>query len=121
MASNVRLTIDSILDKDRVRILISTDQRTEKDFVVTKSDLNRLLKERIEKYAEGLVFIFDDRENRVPKFLEGIDALKTIPDEFRRIPPIPKIENIEDVTIQKHKRIQDLLAKLRQRMEGLEE
>jgi len=74
---NIRLCIDSILDSERVRILVSTDGKRETPFVVTKTNLARLLRKKaIPRDAESKVYEVEDIEGKTMAYLKKIDISK---------------------------------------------
>ncbi|MFW9835518.1 MAG: hypothetical protein ACFFEK_16065 [Candidatus Thorarchaeota archaeon] len=128
--ARTRITIDSVLDRDNVRVLISTDGKTEKPVVMEKEALKELLKDRKElwtKDREGKDRLIRDIEGEVvsfeqtdtPFFTEISAAFR--PREMRKIRRrdirrdlrTPKRE-----TEDRRKKIRKIQDKLRKRMGG---
>jgi siroheme synthase (precorrin-2 oxidase/ferrochelatase) len=128
--ARTRITIDSVLDRDNVRVLISTDGKTETPVVMEKEALKELLKDRKElwtKNREGKDRLIRDIEGEVVSF-EQTDTpffieISTIvrPREVRKIRRrdirrglrTPKRE-----TEGRRKKIRKIEEKLRKRMGG---
>jgi siroheme synthase (precorrin-2 oxidase/ferrochelatase) len=128
--ARTRITIDSVLDRDNVRVLISTDGKTETPVVMEKEALKELLKDRKElwtKNREGKDRLIRDIEGEVVSF-EQTDTpffieISTIvrPREVRKIRRrdirrglrTPKRE-----TEGRRKKIRKIQEKLRKRMGG---
>lgn len=128
--TRTRITIDSVLDRDHVRVLISTDGKTEKPVVMEKAALEELLtdrkelwtkdrngKDRLIRDIEGEVVSFDQTDT--PFFTELSSAVR--PREIRRISrrdirrdlKTPKRE-----TEVQRREIRKIHEKLRKRMGG---
>ena len=62
--TETRITVDSVIDKDHVRVLISTDGKTEKPVIMEKKALKELVK--------GTKEFFDkDKKDELKRDLEG--------------------------------------------------
>jgi hypothetical protein len=121
MSSDVRITIDSVLDENHVRVLISTDGKTEKAIVMEKTAVKQLLSsKRLKRRIEGEVFSMKDPEKSVATYLRSrvpSGILREIPSEQRQ--KLKKLKKPESLTSTKRKRrIRGLQEKLRERMGG---
>ena len=138
---NIRLCIDSMLDSERVRILVSTDGKTEKPFIVEKKNLARLLKiKKIPRDAESNVYEFEDVEGKTIAYLTKIDiskerSVQTIkvlvgekrklsilpefpdkgPAESKTLVKAPHLKEVVNITSAQKKRTRDLHKMIRKR------
>ncbi len=121
MSSDVRITIDSVLDKNRVRVLVSTDGKTEKSIIMDKVAVKQLLKStKLKRRIEGEVYSLKDQERSVAGFLKITPSsrlLREIPPEQRQ--KIKKLKKPQKVTPTKQMHIRSLQRKLRERMGGI--
>ena len=141
---NIRLCIDSILDTERVRILVSTDGKTEKPLIVAKKNLARLLKIRkIPRDAESNVYELEDIESKTMAYLTKIDISKErpvqtikvlvgekrklsirpeLPDkgpaEIKTLVKVPRLKKAVNITSAQKKRTKDLHKMIRKRTGG---
>lgn len=117
LAQKVRITIDSVLDKDRVRVLISTDGKREKSVIMEKTALAKLLQvEKLERKIEGDVYTIEDRGAAFEGVIHRPDVTRLraseIPDAVLRL------RRPKSATGAKRTRIRNLQKTLRRRMGG---
>lgn len=117
LPQEVRITVDSMLDENRVRVLISTDGKKERPVIMEKKALAKLLQvEKLERKMEGDVFTIEDRtasiEGLAPRV--GVDRLREddIPATLLRL------KKPTSATGAKRTRIRKLQKTLRRRMGG---
>lgn len=109
--SKVRLYIDSVIDRNRLRILISTENHIEEAYILTRSTLRRLLSlKRIPRYAESLVFHFE-----VPNVQRLLKSLKEKDKTTLDVHTLG-IKNVEDITVKERVRLRQIQSKLRTKM-----
>lgn len=128
--NKTRITVDSVLDKDHVRVLISTDGKTEKPMIMEKKALEELLKERkdlwekdkegkdkLVRHIESEVVSFTDTDtaffDELTKKVRRRDIKKIRRDDIKR-----GLKKPERLTGTRRGVILRRQKKLRERMEG---
>jgi hypothetical protein len=125
MTTPVRLFVDSVLDDERLRILVSAGKRKPQDYVVTRSVLRSLLGiKRLTTQPEGRTYTFETTDHRgMTKFLKQSDLSSIEPTEIKArmasIEPTPQlgIHKVKDSTTGELEQIRSIHAKLRKKME----
>ncbi|MHA2302156.1 MAG: hypothetical protein ACXACD_14515 [Candidatus Thorarchaeota archaeon] len=67
--ARTRIYVDSVIDKDHVRVLISTDGKTETPVIMEKKALEKLLKDKKDLWRK--VKLKDKEERRLKRNIEG--------------------------------------------------
>ena len=120
MPAIVRIFIDSVLDRERVRVLISSKEHKEEAHIITKKALARLLSRRtLTKRPEGQVYTIDAPWNKIVAFLNAADVSKIkIKDIPKKPPAAPIVPKSRDITDSERKRIREIHRRMRKRGGG---
>lgn len=121
MSSKIRLTVDSLLDKIRLRVLVSVDGKREESFMITRKDLGGLLRRKKMTAAEGQVFTFEADKRKLLTFLKKANVKGISVTKINKTrPKAPKFRRAIYITGVERGRIRQRQDKMRKRMRGVE-
>lgn len=111
MGTDIRLHIDSVIDKDRLRVLISTKDEIDEMLILDRSEVRHVLGiKRLPTRPEGMVFHFTVTDPQ--RFLQRLRDPESLTLES-----IPlDIQDVKNITNLEQRRLQTLQNLLRQKM-----
>ncbi len=117
MSPEIRLTIDSVLPKKRLRVLVANERGVEDDFIVTLKAFRRLVP-YLKQPFEGKVIEVVASRAEILQFLKNADTSEKIP---QRLPEKPDVQNRTFVTETRRQLIKYRIEGIRAHREGDEE
>jgi hypothetical protein len=111
LGTNIRLNIDSVIDKDRLRILISTENEIDEMLILDRSNVRHILGiKRLPTRPEGMVFLLTVRDPQ--RFLQCLREPESLTIDSIAL----DIQDVKNITNLEQQRLQTLQNLLRQKM-----